>query len=71
VYLIGVSGGLYLSIGCTSEVDMIVSMFKNGRFIIDLNILDVEETITKVSEFKYSSLDGTTEYYLFNDWSTR
>ena len=50
---------------------MIVSMFKNGRFIIDLNILDVEETITKVSEFKYSSLDGTTEYYLFNEWSTR
>ena len=48
---------------------MILSMFKNGRFIIDLHILEIVEKITKVSEFKYSSLDGTTEYYLFNDWS--
>lgn len=50
---------------------MIVSMFKNGRFVIDLSILDVSEKIVKVGEYKYTSLDGHTEYYLFNEWSNK
>jgi hypothetical protein len=45
---------------------MLVDMFYNGKFIVQLTVLEITEPIRN-TEHGFESLDSSTQYYLVED----